>query len=206
MVKYVVFDFDGTLVDSKDVFISAWNKLADKNSFKQIRSEDLEKIKKLSIKERGRMLDFPMYKMPVFISQFYKLYKESLQDVHLFDGIKEMLHGLEDKGYQMAIISSNSREIIQQFLERNDMTTISDVLCSNRIFGKDQLLKRFMKDKGLEADDIIYVGDEERDILACKKTGIPIIWVSWGYDAFEAIEATNPEYKVYSPEEILEVI
>ncbi|MDQ0154784.1 HAD hydrolase-like protein [Robertmurraya andreesenii] len=206
MIKFVVFDFDGTLVDSKKVFITAWNKLAEENSFKKIKENEIEAMQKLSIRERSKMLDFPMYKLPFIMSHFYKLYKESLHEVMLFDGIKELLDKLEQKGYQIAIISSNSEEIIHEFLSRNDITTVSEVLCSSRIFGKDRLLRRFMTEKNIDASQVMYVGDEHRDIIACKKTRIPIIWVSWGYDAFEVIEGARPEYMVYSPTEILQIV
>lgn len=206
MIKYIVFDFDGTLADSKDVFISAWNQLAEMNRFKKIQPEDIDNIRKLTIKERSKVFDFPMYKLPIIMSKFYKLYKESLQDVHLFDGIREMLVELHEKGYKIAIISSNSEDIIRQFLSRREITVVSDVLCSSKIFGKDRLLKRFMREKSISHSEMIYVGDEERDVIACNKVGIPIIWVSWGYDAYEAISAVKPRYKVNTPEEILQIV
>jgi len=42
--------------------------------------------------------------------------------------------------------------------------------------------------------------------LLAKKVGIPIIWVGWGYDALEVIESEKPDYKVYAPAEILNII
>lgn len=61
MIKYILFDFDGTLADSKSVFVSAWNQLADKHKFKKLHHEDLDVLRKLSIKERGKQLNFPFY-------------------------------------------------------------------------------------------------------------------------------------------------
>lgn len=72
MVKYIIFDFDGTLVDSKDVFIEAYNQLAEKHNYKQIKNEELEELRKLSIRERCKALNFPMYKIP-FLYQNYML-------------------------------------------------------------------------------------------------------------------------------------
>lgn len=206
MRKYVIFDFDGTLVDSKKAFVSSWNTLAKQYNFKELNFNDLESMKKLSIRERSRLLNFPMYKMPLVIPKFYKLYRASINDVEFFDGIEDMLIKLERKGYEIAIISSNSKENILTFLKRKKLMSIKNVICSGSIFGKDKLINRFLRENNLESTEVIYVGDEQRDIIACKKTGVEIIWVGWGYDSIEVVENMKPDFQVYSPEEILKII
>ncbi|TCJ01325.1 HAD-IA family hydrolase [Cytobacillus praedii] len=205
-MKYVIFDFDGTIADSKIVFISAWNKIAEKYHFEKMKLTELENIKKLTIKERCKMLNFPMYKLPIIIPQLYKFYRQSINDLELFDGIKDVLTELNKKGVNTAIISSNSEENIQLFLKRNKIESVKEIICSSHIFGKDKLLSRFLKLKQLDADEVIYVGDEQRDIIACKKTGIKIIWVEWGYDSIEVVQAEEPDYKASSPAEIMQLI
>ena len=53
---------------------------------------------------------------------------------------------------------------------------------------------------------MIYVGDEQRDIIACKKVGVDVIWVGWGYDVIETIQEASPDYMVYTPNEILHIV
>ncbi|WP_407270350.1 HAD hydrolase-like protein [Radiobacillus sp. PE A8.2] len=206
MVKHVIFDFDGTLVDSKMTFISSWNTLAKKHRFKEVNPEDLENLNKLSMKERSKLYNFPMYKLPFVIPEIYKLFKESIHEIKLFDGIKELLHELERTGYQTTIISSNSQDNIEAYLERNQIKSVSNVICSSSLFGKDKLINKFLKDNNLQASEVIYVGDEHRDIVACKKSGVKIIWVGWGFDSFEVVQAEQPDFMVYEPSEILKVI
>ncbi|MGE7926113.1 HAD hydrolase-like protein [Lysinibacillus xylanilyticus] len=205
-MKYIIFDFDGTLADSTAVFASAWNTIAQKYKFKGIELKEIESLKKLSIAERSKLFDFPMYKLPMILPQFYRLYRQSLNDVHLYDGIKEVLMEIDKKGYKILIISSNSQENILEFLKMNSIHCVSNVLSSTRIFGKDKVIKKFLKDSGITTSDVFYIGDEQRDIVACKKVGVPIIWVSWGYDAIEVIQQEEPEYKVTTPQEILNII
>ncbi|MFJ7918838.1 HAD-IA family hydrolase [Lysinibacillus fusiformis] len=205
-MKHIIFDFDGTLADSTAVFASAWNTLAQKYKFKGIELKEIDTLKKLSISERSKLFDFPMYKLPMILPQFYKLYRQSLNDVHLFEGMKEVLLEIDKRGYKILIISSNSKDNIVEFLKMNGIHCVADVLCSNRIFGKDKVMKKFLKESNVSATEVIYIGDEQRDIVACKKAGIPIIWVEWGYDAIEVIQNEEPEYKVATPEEILEII
>lgn len=205
-MKYIIFDFDGTLADSTAVFASAWNTLAQKYKFKGIEFKEIESLKKLSMAERSKLFDFPMYKLPMILPQFYRLYRQSLNEVHLYEGIKDVLMEIDKRDYKILIISSNSQENILEFLKMNGIQCVSNVLCSNRIFGKDKVLKKFLKDSSSSASDVLYIGDEQRDIVACKKVGVPIIWVSWGYDSIEVIQQEEPEYKVNAPKEILDII
>lgn len=205
-MKHIIFDFDGTLADSTAVFASAWNTLAQKYKFKGINLKEIDALKKLSISERSKLFDFPMYKLPMILPQFYKLYRQSLNDVHLFDGMKEVLLEIDKRGYKILIISSNSKDNILEFLKMNGIHCVADVLCSNRIFGKDKVMKKFLKESNVHSSDVLYIGDEQRDIVACKKAGVPIAWVEWGYDAKEVVKNEEPEYKVATPQEILEII
>jgi len=205
-MKHIIFDFDGTLADSTAVFASAWNTLAQKYKFKGIELKEIDTLKKLSISERSKLFDFPMYKLPMILPQFYKLYRQSLNDVHLFEGMKELLIEIDKRGYKILIISSNSKENILEFLKMNGIHCVTDVLCSNRIFGKDKVMKKFLKEANVDSSNVVYIGDEQRDIVACKKAGIPIIWVEWGYDAKEVVQNDEPEYSVSTPQEILEII
>jgi len=205
-MKYIIFDFDGTLADSTAVLASAWNTIAQKYKFKGIELKEIESLKKLSIAERSKLFDFPMYKLPMILPQFYRLYRQSLNDVHLYKGMKEVLMEIEKRGYKILIISSNSQENILEFLKMNGIHCVSDVLCSNRIFGKDKVIKKFLKDTDITPSDVLYIGDEQRDIAACKKAGVPIIWVGWGYDSIEVVQQEEPDYKVATPHEILNII
>ena len=176
MVRYLLFDFDGTLVDSLNVVIEVYNQLAGKYEANKIEQKDIVYIKGLSIAERCKFLDFKLYKFPLLALDIYKLYKHSIKDLILFDGIKELLEELNACGFQLAIISTNSEHNIREFLQCNQIDFISEIICSNNIFGKNKDIKRFLKTHTLKESEVIYVGDEVRDIIASQKSGVKIIW------------------------------
>ena len=205
MVKYVVFDFDGTLVDSLHVVIEVYNRLAGEYKSNQIEQKDIAYLKGLSIMERAKYLDFKLYKLPLLTLDIYKLYKHSIKDLNLFAGVKELLEELNACGFQLAIVSTNAERNIRECLERNQIDFISEIICSNNMFGKNEDIKRFIKAHDLEDSEVIYVGDEARDIIAGKKSGVNVIWVSWGFDHIDNAKKEDPNYIVNEPHEILSI-
>lgn len=205
MVRYVLFDFDGTLVDSLNIVIEVYNQLADKYNSKKIEQKDIAYLKGLSITERAKFLDFKLYKIPLLALDIYKLYKHSIKNLILFDGIKELLEQLHACGFQLAIVSTNSEQNIRECLQHNQIEVMNEIICSNNMFGKNEDIKRFLKTHKLKESEVIYVGDEARDIIAGKKSGVKVIWVSWGYDQLDNAKKEQPNYIVNEPHEILRI-
>ena len=205
-MKYVIFDFDGTLADSNRLFMKAWNLFADQYHYDRVTEEDTVTSKNLTIHERAKKYRFPMHKLPIILPKVNRYFKEHIDEVQLFEGILEMLNSIQQAGYTIVIISSNAKENIELLLKQQQVHVVSQVLTSSRLFGKDTVIKKFMKQQKLTQEDVIYVGDEIRDIIACNKVGVPFVWVSWGLDGYELIEKENPSYVVHSPKELSELL
>jgi phosphoglycolate phosphatase len=206
LYKYIVFDFDGTLVDSKDVYISAYNQLAAKYKSRPIEVKDIPELKKLSVLGRASYLNLSVSRIPFIAVDMIKLYKNGIKDLKMIEGTKKLLDDLAGLGYRLAIISSNSENNIREFLEFQQIDSISEVICSSNVFGKDRIIKKFLKKCRLNNSEIIYIGDESRDVLACKKLGVKIIGVTWGYDFAETLKESGPDFIINNPDDILKII
>ena len=204
MAKFVVFDFDGTLVDSREVAVKIYNQLAEKYNTKKM--ESIERLRGLPLLKRFEVLDIPFYKLAFLAADFTKQYKHSINIIAMVCGMREVLIELKRRGYQLAIVSSNSESNIRDYFKRNNLDVIETVVSSVNVLGKHKDIKKLLALHKLKPSEVIYVGDEIRDVEACKKIGIKIIWVNWGYDVLEVFQDEQPDFIASSPEDILTIL
>ncbi|MBN1623824.1 MAG: HAD-IIIA family hydrolase [Clostridia bacterium] len=202
----IIFDFDGTLADSGEISMKAINSMAEKYGFRNIGWDDVNEMRTMSINDRCRYMGVSILKIPVFASDFYLYYKTHMDDLKLYPGIGDLAEKLHDEDYQLAVLSSNSENNIRHFFEKNNITQFNNIMCSNHIFSKDTMINRFARRHGIQKDRILYVGDELRDIEACKRAGVTVVWVDWGLDLPETVLGAKPDYMVSKPEEIYNII
>ncbi len=199
MINYIVFDFDGTLADTFDVI---------KNIAMQEYSEydiDLELFKSEGAKGLLKMLGIPRWKIPGMILNVTSKLRNS-KEIKLFPGIVELLNQLK-KDYKIGIVSSNSQEIIYDTLREYELDDLFEFVYSeSSLFGKHLVLKKMCSKYKIDPDDVMYVGDEDRDIVAAKKANIKTIAVTWGFNSREKLSRETPDYLVDSPMEFLEVL
>ena len=206
MLRYILFDFDGTLADSRAVFIKTFNQLADRFGFHKIGEHNLDQLHQLSMMERFRYLKVPLYKIPFLTKEFLSRYGAEITSVSLMPGMKHALESIRELGLQIGIVSSNSVHTIKGFVDANGLPVIPDIYCSGRLFGKDRLFRKFLKDKKLASAEVLYVCDELRDILSCKKVGIRPVWVSWGFEKQEALGTIDNLKIAHNTGELLDII
>jgi phosphoglycolate phosphatase len=206
MYRYVIFDFDGTLADSGDVAIRAINKMSENHGFESISEKDIPKLRKMSVRERCGHVGVNPLRLPLLANEYYGIFSEMMSEVDLYPGIEDLISRLHGEGAEIAVISSNSESNIRKFLKMKGIDIINEVICSNNLLKKHMIIRSLLKQKGLNPEDVIYVGDETRDIKASRKAGVKVIWVDWGLDLEEKAKSENPDYKVSDPAEIYKIV
>lgn len=206
MIKHIIFDFDGTVADSIDLALKVGNEIAKKHNFNQLTMDGLREINNYPIKERSKKIGIPLYRLPTLSVEFLFRYKQLIHSLKVFEGIKDVIMELSKEGYYLSIISSNSVENIKFFLKHNKLDVFNNIISSNNLFGKNQSISKYMRKTKILPNELIYIGDELRDIEACKKTCVKIISVVWGFDSLELLKTGNPDYIASKPEDILSII
>lgn len=206
MITQIIFDLDGTLIDSLDTFIKIGNDMAEKYGYKSLNEESIKELLKLPMKKRIESLKIPVYKIPKMGFEALNTFNTYAAQVKPINGIKEMLEQLHQEGYRLNIVSSNSLRNIDTFLKANDMNLFDNIQSSKGLFGKHITIGKLITRLRANKEEVIYIGDEQRDIEACRKIGIKIISVLWGFDSLELLKKEGPDYIVSEPKEIVEII
>lgn len=203
--KVIIFDFDGTLVDTFEIAFKCMNKLAPKYKFKLLNEKELIKLRDKSFKDIIKEdLKLKWYQLPFFIRDIQKIMKEEIKTVKFHKDLIPVLKTLS-KTHQLFILSSNHKEIIKLELEKNNLDVFKAVYSGSSLFKKEKSILKLIKMFNLVKEDCIYVGDETRDIEACKIIYVKIISVSWGFNSREILFKHNPDYLIDKPKELLKI-
>lgn len=207
MITHVVFDFDGTLANSLHVAVALYNDFAEKNGYGKLTADNLEEFRKLSVLERCKRLGVPLYKLPGMIVRVGRSFRSAMHSIEFNEGIPELIEELRGRGLKLLILSTNNEENIRAFLKRHSAEEwVTDLYCGGGIFGKARRLRELMKRKGLQRNQLVYVGDEHRDVEACREVGVRVIAVRWGADAEALLRQAGPDYIAERPEEVAECL
>jgi HAD superfamily hydrolase (TIGR01509 family) len=206
MTKVIIFDFDGTLADTIDILLSITNRLSAEFGFKSATKEELAQLSNLNSWQILQYSGISIFKFPLLIRRLKAELHSEVPHIQLFPGIKEVLLELKKRGFQLGIITSNSRENVLGALEKNGLQDTFTFIYSGSTFGKHKVINKWLRIENINPEKVVYVGDEIRDIDAAKKTGIKVIAVGWGFNSPQALAAQNPDFLIERPQELIEIM
>lgn len=201
--KIILFDFDGTIADSMKSILKIINRLSKEFGYKKIRDEEIDRYRNKEVKESFQELGISIIKLPFVVQRIRSELNKEIKALELIKGIKIALLNLKKSGYKLGILTSNSEGNVIQFLRKNNLEIFDFIYCGSSLFGKGRVIRSCLKNHRLKSEEVIYVGDETRDIEAAKKVKIKVIAVSWGFNKREILESLDPEYLINTPEELL---
>ncbi len=206
MKPFLLFDFDGTIADSFHLGIKIANRLAPSYGLSQFTDEDFKRFRSLPMHKVLKELKIPFYKIPGAIKLALSEYHHLLSELEPCTGVMDMLKNLKDMLIPMALLSSNNHENLAYFLQRYGIDTFEWVEGTSGILKKANRISKQLKRHGLKPSEVIYVGDEVRDIEAARKCGIRVIAVTWGFQTTELLCSHKPDYLVDNPAQIMELL
>lgn len=205
--KVIIFDFDGTIADTVDALVNIANNLAVEFRYAQITPEELVRLRNLTSREIFNYSGIPLFKIPFLLKKVKRELRNKIPELKPIPGIQEALVELKDNGNRLGIITSNSKGNVKEFLKINNLDNLFEFIHPGvTIFGKNTIINNVMRQKHLKTQDVIYVGDETRDIEASKKAQVKVVSVTWGFNSEEALAKQNPDFLIHHPRELVEVV
>lgn len=206
-ISTIFFDFDGTIADTLELGVAVSNSIAEKYGYKKISDkQELELYRNLSTQKAIKTIGISYLKLPIVANAFRKELAKQVHKLKPIDGIKEVIKELS-KSYKLGIVTSNSQENIENFLDRYEIKECFQYISTGiRLFQKNKTLKSILTTTDLEPNQVLLVGDETRDIEAAEKCGLTVISVSWGFHTRAVLEKFNPDYLIDHPNQLLDLL
>ncbi|URA09546.1 HAD-IA family hydrolase [Thermospira aquatica] len=207
MVRYaaIIWDMDGTLVDSLPVIYEAFSKMLVRFGREPVSREWMKKRIGFPFRETMEVVGLGEDAI-----QYYREVYFSLWEKHKpFEGIEAVLAELYGK-IPMVIVSNKSREGIQRTLSPWNGERWFDLIVSENDVTHPkphpeafELVKRFWKEQGkpLEGKDVLMVGDTEIDETFAKNVGMEFAYARWGYG-----EVNAPDYILKKPSDLIQIV
>ena len=215
MKKYdtIIFDFDGTLLDTlKDLMISV-NFVLDKYDFpfrnideiRRFVGNGVARLIELAIPEG---LNNPKYEE--CLVDFRDHYSVNMQNnTDSYEGINEILEQLSKEGYKIGVASNKFDEALKELNKVYFGEYIKVAIGQSEKIRKKpapDIVFKVLEELGSTVDKAIYVGDSEVDVKTAKNSGLICVGVTWGFRDKEVLEREGADYIIDRPKQLLKII
>ena len=214
-MKYnsVVFDLDGTLLDTLGDLRDSVNFALQKNNLPERTTEEIRSFVGNGIRLLIE-LSVPENTPDEITDKCFQDFKEYYKDhsailTKPYDHIIDLMKTLKSKGIKIAVVSNKADFAVKTLME-DYFSGLYDCAYGERAGvprkpEPDGVLDA-IKEMGSEIENTVYIGDSEVDVVTSKNAKLPCIAVTWGFRDKKVLEDLNPEYIVDSPKEILNII
>lgn len=213
MYKAVIFDLDGTLLDTLEDLADSVNEMLRKFScpertLEEIRSFVGNGMKKLV--ERSVSEDFDTKNFDAAYEFFRLSYARNMQNkTHPYDGILKCLEELKENDIITVVTSNKNDDAVKNLCKEyfGELITLA-VGAKEGVPSKPnpEMVISAMREIGAEKEECIFVGDSDTDILTAKNAGLKSVGVLWGFRNREILEKTQADFVISSPEEIIAIV
>ena len=187
-IKAIIFDIDGTLVDSVEYHAQAWVKAFKEYGYDFPQEKLSQQIGKGSEYIVGELLsEEEAQKLESDIAQYRKQYYQDnlLEKVQPFPKVKELFEAIKADGIKVVLASSARKGTIEHYKQLLDIEDLIDGATSTDDVEKskpepDIFISALEKLDGISAEEVMVVGDSPYDAIAAKKANLPTIGVLTG--------------------------
>ncbi len=211
MIKGIIFDVDGTTLDTLDDIYESFNKALELfhmplQTKDQVRMGVGRGFKVLIDKCTPEGTDEKTKEE--FLPVYSGIYAENYKNKTLpYEGIPELLKALHEKGIRLAINSNKGDAYVKGLIEKNfpDIPFTEVMGAREGIAHKPdpQGTDMIIDEMGLNKEEILYIGDSDVDIMTARNAGVKSIGCLWGFRDEETLKNAGADIIVSRPEEIL---
>ncbi len=213
-IDTVLFDFDGTVMNTNDVILQSWQ-----HTFRTLRGR--EEDPEVLLKTFGEPLETTMKKFfpEIPVEESIKVYRSFHYDnfgdlISVFPGMDDLIAEVKRRGYRLGLVTSRLYNTTMQGLEKYGLKEYFDVIVTANDTTKHkpdpEPVNITLEKLGAKPENSIMLGDTLFDLLCAKNAGIRSVLVSWSLalsgKTKEDLGDAAPDYILEKPEDLLEII
>ncbi len=215
MKKLIIFDLDGTLLNTIDDLAMATNHALAENGYPTHAVEaynlfvgnGINKLFERALPEQARTLENVLRIRASFIP-FYDVHKRDL--TRPYDGILELLKTLSDNGVKLAIASNKyqlaTEKLVNYYFAETPFVAVFGQRDNVPIKPDPTVVEDIRRLANAEQAETLFVGDSGVDMLTAQQAGVTAVGVTWGFRSAEELRTYNPDYLVAKPDEIRQLL
>lgn len=212
--KVLIFDLDGTLLDTLPDIAENINKMLSKYGYPERTYAEMRKFIGCGAKNLVKdSISVPLTdaELEERLEFYNKIYTASSSPMtKLFDGVSDMLVELKKRGYKLAILTnkpqSTTDRVVKEHLSLFEFDAVVGQRQGVKIKPDKEAAVKIMNLLGCLPKNAYMIGDGETDALTAINAGINGISVLWGYRDKNELNAAGAKTFVSSPKELLEVL
>ena len=206
--ELLVFDWDGTLMDSAAAIVASIQESCRDLGLPVPERERASHVIGLGLRDAlaYAVPELPPSEYGRLAERYRHHYLARDPDLELFPGMRDMLVGLKQKGYLLAVATGKSRAGLDRVLEATQLTPYFDSSrCADETHSKPHpaMLQELMQELLIEAEATLMIGDTAHDLQMAVNAGVPALAVSYGAHPRDSLTALNPLGCVDTPQELL---
>lgn len=213
MIKTVIFDMDGTILNTLDDIWASVNFSLNKHDL-PLKSKDevrlavghgaLNLIKDIVPKHSDEKLIKSVY------DAYQTYYDQHSNDLTApYEGIKDVLRYLKNQGYQLAVVS-NKHEYLVEALNNDVFESIFDLSIGQTkdipIKPAPDMLYKALKLLNTTVENSVFIGDSDTDMQTARNANITSIGVTWGFRDKEVLITEGAQFIISNPKKIIEIV
>lgn len=215
MIKAVLFDLDGTLVNSLYDLATSTNYALEQMGFKTHTNDEYKYFVGNGMKKLiERALPSEKNDEETFnkcFDIFYSHYKEHFYDkTCYYEGIEELLLKLNEKGIHLCVVSNKQHEmavtVVRKILPKVKFHTVSGKQDDYPAKPDNQLTLKIIKGMGVKPEECLFVGDSNVDMQTALNSGCKSVGVLWGFRTKDELVSSGAMYTVSRASEIYDLI
>ena len=215
MIKAVIFDLDGTLLDTLEDLANASNyaletcgfKTHPVNDYKRFVGSGRYKLIERIVPDEHKNNEEIIERVLGFFDEYYG---EHMVDMTKpYSGIIEMLEELKEREIKLAVVSNKPHEFAGKVVKRyfGNIFEIAYGQRPNHPTKPDpKTVYEVMNVLGVSNDECIYVGDSDVDISTARNAEVKSVGVAWGFRGTGELEAAGADYIIHNPKELIKLL